>query len=132
MQLLPTKADTKILVAGDLRVNPGIWVRQILASGTKAFGKTANMALELLTFQQMMDEWSKVTGKKGVFVECSAEDFTKLWGVLGLEMAAQFKFGESGNPWEETADFVKADELGIDASEVVGFSATIEGLKALF
>lgn len=129
---MPTKADAKILVAGDMNVNPGIWVRQTLASGAKAFGKTANVGLELWTFQQMMDEWSRVTGKKGVFIECSVEDFTKVWGVFGLEMGAQFKFGESHNPWEETADFIKADELGIEASEVVGFGSTIEGLKALF
>lgn len=132
IQLLPTKADAKILLAGDMSVNPGIWVRQILASGAKTFGKMANVALELWTFQQMMDEWSRVTGKRGAFVECSVEDFTKLWGEMGLELAVQFKFGESCSPWDETADFVTADELGIDASEVVGFSGTIEGLKALF
>lgn len=89
------------------------------------------MALEIWSFQQMLDEWSKITGKKSVFVECSGEDFTKLWGETGTELAAQFKLGEVCNPWEDTAEILSAGELGIDVNEVVGFRGTIERLNHL-
>lgn len=132
MQVLPTKADVKILVAGDVGVNLGIWARQVLASGSKVYGKTANVALELWSFRQMLEGWSEVTGRKAVFVECSAETYTELWGEMGLELALQLQFGEEvEDAWKETETHVSAEELGIDADEVVGFKGAIEKLKAL-
>jgi NAD(P)-dependent dehydrogenase (short-subunit alcohol dehydrogenase family) len=130
VQTLPTKPDAKVLLAGDMSVNPGIWVRQVLASGSKAYGKYSNVALEKWSFQQMVDVWSEVTGKKCVFMEISTEAVTKLYGSVGNELALQFKYGEACDPWEVTEEFVSAEELGIKEEEVVGFKGTIEGLKA--
>lgn len=132
IQVLPTKPDAKVLLAGDMSVNPGIWVRQAIASAPNSFGKYANVALENWTFQKMADVWSEVTGKRCVFVECSVEAFSALWGPAGQELALQFKFGELCNPWAETKDHISAQELGISEEEVVGFRGTIEGLKHLF
>jgi hypothetical protein len=115
-----------------MTVNPGIWVRQVLATGVKAYGKYSNVALEKWTFQQMIDEWSAITGKKGVFIETTGEAWTKLWGPAGNELALQFKFGELCDPWEETVDHISPEDLGIDRNEVVGFKGTIEGLKHMF
>ena len=113
-----------------MTVNPGIWVRQALATGDKAYGRYANVALEKLTFQEMVDVWSEVTGKSCVFAEVSMETVTKLYGDMGNELAKQFKYGEACDPWEVTEDFISPEELGIDPGEVVGFKGTIEGLKA--
>lgn len=66
IQAMPTKPDAKVLLSGDMTVNPGIWVRQTILGGFKAYGKYANVALEKLTFQQMVDVWSEITGKKCV------------------------------------------------------------------
>jgi hypothetical protein len=132
IQTLPTKPDAKVLLSGDMTVNPGIWVRQVLATGSKAYGKYANVALEKWTFQQMMDVWSEVTGKKGVLMETTIDAWTQLWGPAGNELGLQFKFGEMCDPWEETDEFITAKELGIDEGEVVGFRGTIEGLKDMF
>ncbi|KAK6200758.1 DNA mismatch repair protein msh6 [Pestalotiopsis sp. IQ-011] len=107
IQVLPTDPDAKILLSGDMNVNPGIWVRQCLASAPKAFGRYANVALEKWTFKQMVDVWSEVTGKKG-------------------------HFGERCDPWAETKEHISPEELGIDTSEVIGFQGTIEGIKHLF
>lgn len=131
-QILPTSPDAKVLNAGDLSVNPGIWVRQIIASGTKACGKNVNLALEKLTFQEMIDIWSEVTGKKGTIITCTLEDYKKVWGVGGYEFGLQLKFGEMCDPWAETEDFVTPEELGIDPKEVVGFRGAIESLKSFF
>jgi hypothetical protein len=115
-----------------MTVNPGIWVRQVLATGRPAYGKYANVALEKWTFQQMLDVWSEIKGKKAVFVETTIDAWTKLWGPAGNELGLQFKFGEMCDPWEVTEDFISPEELGIDPEEVVGFRGTIEGLKHLF
>ncbi|SCO84281.1 related to nitrogen metabolic regulation protein nmr [Fusarium oxysporum] len=132
VQIVPTKPEAKVLNAGDVGVNPGIWVRQILAHGDISRGKNVNLALEKLTFQEMIDIWSEVTGKKGAIMTCSLEDYRKVWGVGGYEFGLQLKFGEMCDPWEETEDFVTAEALGIDPEEVVGFKGTIEGLKSFF
>lgn len=132
IQIVPTKPDAKILLAGDMAVNPGIWVRQVLATGSKAFGKYANVALEKWTFQDMMDVWGEVTGKTGVLMECTQEAYSRLWGPPGHELGLQFKFGEMCDPWQETKEFISPGELDIDTNEVVGFRQTIEGLKSFF
>ena len=117
-----------------MTVNPGIWVRQALATGPASFGKYANVALERWSFQEMMDKWSEITGKRGLVVQVTEEAWTKLWGPAGTELAWQFKYGELCDPWEANDDFISAEELGIDAGEVVGFEGTIRGLaeKGMF
>ncbi|KAH7091253.1 hypothetical protein FB567DRAFT_269731 [Paraphoma chrysanthemicola] len=132
VQTVPTKPTASILLSGDLTVNPGIFVRQVLKTGAAAYEKYANVALEKWTFQEMLDSWSDITGKKGVFVETTPEAWTKLWGPAGTELALQFKYGEMCDPWEERDDFISPEDLGIDKNEVVGFKGTIEGLKHLF
>lgn len=114
-----------------MSVNPGIWVRQALATGDKAYGKYANVALEKWTFQEMIDVWSEITGKRCVFTEITPEAATKLYGPMGTELALQFKYGEVCDPWEVTKDHISPEELGVDANEVVGFRGTIEGLKCM-
>jgi hypothetical protein len=126
---MPSKPDAKVLLAGDMSVNPGIWVRQVLATGSKAYGRYANVALEKWTFQEMVDVWSEITGKKCVYTEITMEAATKLFGNVGNELARQFKFGEAYDPWVNRDDFISPEELGIDKNEVVGFRGTIEGLK---
>lgn len=130
--MLPTEPNAKVLLAGDMTVNPGIWVRQVLATGAKAFGRYANVALEKWSFQEMIDVWSEITGKNGVLLETTIDAFTKLWGPAGNEVGLQLKFGELCDPWEEDETFIMPEELSIDASEAVGFRGTIEGLKHLF
>ncbi|KAK1830949.1 NAD(P)-binding protein [Podospora conica] len=131
IQAMPTKPDATILLAGDLTTTPGVWVRQVLATGHKAYGKYANVALEKWSFQQMLDVWSEITGRKAVFVETTKESWTKMWGPLGEELAQQFKFGEICDPWEETDEFISPAELGIREDEVIGFRGALEKLKVL-
>ncbi|KAL1837787.1 hypothetical protein VTJ49DRAFT_3397 [Mycothermus thermophilus] len=132
IQTLPMDPDSKILVAGDMTVNPGIWVRQILATAPAAEGKYTRIALERLSFREMMDGWSAATGRKGVIRQVSEEEWTRMWGVAGTELAWQFRFGEMCDPWAKREgdgkEFVGPEELGIDPKEVVGFEETVRGL----
>ncbi|KAK5655490.1 hypothetical protein OQA88_5761 [Cercophora sp. LCS_1] len=130
IQILASDPNAKVLLAGDMTVNPGIWVRQTLATGKAAFGKYANVALERWSFQEMMDKWSEITGKKGVVLQVSEAEWTRFWGPAGTELSWQFKFGELCDPWAVGKDHISAEELGIDPSEVVGFEGTIRPLAA--
>jgi hypothetical protein len=112
-------------------VNPGIWVRQILLKGSIVYGKYTNVALEKWTFQQMLDVWCEVTGKKGVFVPCTLDTFTELFGLAGREYGLQLQYGERCDPWKESGDFIGVKELDIDPNEVVGFRGVMEKLKFL-
>jgi hypothetical protein len=134
IQLIASKADASVLLSGDMTVTPGLWTRQVLATGAPAFGKYSNVALERWTFQQMLDTWSEVTGKKATYIQASMEEWTSLWGPMGTELALQFKFGEMCDPWDEKntegREFISAEELGIKPEEVPGCKATLQGLMA--
>ncbi|KAH7010344.1 hypothetical protein EDB80DRAFT_750715 [Ilyonectria destructans] len=131
VQIMPSRPDAKVLNSGDMSVNPGIWVRQILAKGASTFGKYSNVALEKLTFQEMMDIWSEVTGKKGVYINCTIDQYAAVWGPAGYELGLQFKYGEMVDPWEEREGHLGVKELDLDVNEVVGFRGVMEKLKLL-
>ena len=130
VQVLASDPDAKVMLAGDMTVNPGIWTRQTLATGSRAFGKYANVALERWSFREMVNKWSEITGKKGVVLQVSEQDWAKFWGPAGVELAWQFKFGELCDPWAVGEHHISAEDLGIDPAEVVGFEGTIRPLAA--
>lgn len=69
-----------------MTINPRIWVRQVLATGFRAFGKYANVALEKLSYEKMLASWSEVTGKSAILVECTVESYIRLWGLRLLSL----------------------------------------------
>lgn len=129
MQLMPFAPHARHLVSGDMNINPGLWVRGILSSGTKAHGKYANVALEKLSFQEMLDIWAEVTGRKAMYVQATAETFVNLWGVAGRVMGQQNVLVESVDPWEETEKHISYADLGIKREDIVGYRGALEGMK---
>jgi hypothetical protein len=115
-----------------MTVTPGIWTRQVLAKGPSTFGRYSNVALEKWPLKEMTRVWGEVTGKRAIYVPCTLEAYTALWGVTGNELALQFQFGERYDIWEEKEGFLGPADLDIDPKEVPGFRATIEGLKHFF
>lgn len=71
-----------------MSVNPGIWVRQSIASAPASYGKYANVALEKWSFRQMMEEWCRITGHKGEYIPCMPEQWTEIWGPPGTEVSS--------------------------------------------
>ncbi|PVI05627.1 NAD(P)-binding protein [Periconia macrospinosa] len=132
MQLMPFAPQARHLVSGDMNINPGVWVRGILSSGSKAHGKYANVALEKLSFQEMLDIWAEVTGKKAMYVQATAETFTNMWGAAGHVMGLQNVLLESCDPWEETDQHVSYDELGIKKEDIIGYREALEGMKQMW
>jgi hypothetical protein len=86
VQIVASDPDAKVLLSGDMTVNPGIWVRQAIASAPRSYGKYTNVALEKWTFREMMNVWSEVTGHDGSVLQCTAEEWTELWGLAGKEV----------------------------------------------
>ncbi|KAF2002445.1 NAD(P)-binding protein [Amniculicola lignicola CBS 123094] len=129
MQMVPTPATTRINVTGEMSTNPGIWVRQILAKPELTKGRYADCATDNLSFGEMVDQWSEVSGKQGVYVECSAEDFENIYGIGGKEFADQLKFNEVSTNWDESFDVLTMEELGISKEEAAPHR---KALKAFF
>ena len=131
----PTPATALLPLTGDVTHNVGVFVRAILSHPAKTHGKYLCVKTETLTFQQILSIWSEVSGKEAVYIEVNFEEFEKLWGVFGVEMAMQYKFGEvAEGDWEilmrEKGLLVQPQEVGIEKGDLTDLRQTLEGMKA--
>ncbi|KAK7414182.1 hypothetical protein QQX98_006968 [Neonectria punicea] len=129
--LLPCSPNAGIEVTGDMAVNPGIWVRQILANPEKTLGGYTSISAEYCTYGDMLKIWSEVTGRPAAFVSCSLSDYEGLWGGGGKEIGLQLKFNESVRDWLALVKdkHVSKEELGITSGEIKGFRHALEVIK---
>ncbi|KAF2121230.1 hypothetical protein BDV96DRAFT_206571 [Lophiotrema nucula] len=131
IQILPTPSTATIPITGDMTITPGTWVRQILANGSKTFGKYAIVASEILTFGELLEIWSQVSGREGAYLETTLDDFAKVWGVAGAEMGAQLKFGEVITDWGTNyPGLISKEDLGITEDDAPGAKKALEALKS--
>lgn len=118
-------------MAGDQTVNVGIIVRQILATGSKAYGMYVELGTEVWTMEQYMAEWAKIKGVACTYVQCSADVYAKLWGPFGEEMVGQMEvFAEVDPRTDRGSRFMAAHDLGIGNGELVGSREALEKLHA--
>ncbi|EKG15422.1 NmrA-like protein [Macrophomina phaseolina MS6] len=132
--LVPAKRDASFPTSGDMNVTPGIWVRQILANPDKTKTKYAAIITDLLTFEEMLKQWSDVTKKPAVFVETPERAYAELWGEgIGKDISAQFVFGEMVPDWTAHVKdvFVTREELGIKPEEAQGFKHALRVVLGL-
>lgn len=133
--LMPCAPNTVVPTTGDMTKNPGIWVRQILANPQKTRGKYLAVITDDTTTGEMLQIWSKVTGKEAVYVEITLEQYANVFGIAGEELGSQYKFNEAVPDWSadhtEAGNFVTRAEIGIQDSEVVDFEGALQDLKAL-
>ena len=95
-------------------VSTGIWVRQILAKPDKTKGAYAGVFTEDLSWNEMLQIWSEVTGKPAQYVHCTTEEFNNVWGPAGEELCRQFKWGEMIPDWlTQTENYVSKEDLEI-------------------
>ena len=119
--LIPTAASTKISTTGDMTVNPGIFVRQILANPQVSKGKYSQVSTHITDFGEQAANVSKVIGKEVVLTEVSLDTYEKIWGPAGKELGMQLKFNEEVWDWEKGIwgdKFVGAEALGIKPGEL--------------
>ncbi|MCJ1390250.1 hypothetical protein MMC18_003108 [Xylographa bjoerkii] len=127
----PSKASAMLPNAGDISVNIGVFAAAILAHPEISLpGKYAWVQTEKTTFQEIMETWSKVTGKDAVYVDIPAEQYIQLWGPYGLEMSLQYAFGSEHGDWDAfKPDLLGAKQLHIGKDELVGLEPFLESIK---
>lgn len=120
-------------MAGDMRTNPGVLVRQILARPEVTKGRYASVWSETISLQELLSIWSTVTGKEAVYVEVSPDTYAAMWGAGGQELVEMYKFCEAVDDWAEHrgTDLLSAEDLGIEKGELVGMQEALESLKNL-
>lgn len=87
---------------------------------------------DYLSFEEVIKEWSAVTGKSGVYSEVSDAVAESIWGVFGTELASQFRWSEKHPDWSTCKpdnEVVSLEKLGVK-EKVVGLRAALEALKS--
>ncbi|MCJ1417556.1 hypothetical protein MMC32_003900 [Xylographa parallela] len=127
----PSKASALLPNSGDIGVNIGVFVAAILAHPEISLpAKYAWVQTEKTTFQEIMETWSKVTGKDAVYVDIPAEQYVQLWGPYGLEMSKQYAFGADHGDWDDLKPgLLGAEQLHINKNELVGLQPFLESIK---
>ncbi|KAF2196215.1 NAD(P)-binding protein [Delitschia confertaspora ATCC 74209] len=111
-----TPSAVKIPWSGNMSVSGRIWVRQLLSHAPKSFGKYAVVVL---------------SGKDAVYVQCSYEEYERVWGMGGRELGNQLKFGGLVEDCTVGYDVMGMDELEIKKEEVGGVRESFEGVRGM-
>lgn len=118
-----------IAVSGDIRVTPGVWVRQIVAKPELTKGRYTSIDPETLSYGKMLEIYGEITGRQTAFIQISVEDCVKLWGIAGKELADQLAFNECCPRAWESPDYVSKEELGIKDDEWPDLKQTLDSFK---
>ncbi|KFZ16051.1 hypothetical protein V501_02430 [Pseudogymnoascus sp. VKM F-4519 (FW-2642)] len=130
--LQPSIGSAKLPIAGQTSVNVGIAVEAIVSNPELTKGKYVPLVTDYLSFEEVIKEWSAVTGKNGVYSEVSDVVAESIWGIYGSELASQFRWSESYPNWSACKpenEVVSLEKLGI-REKVVGLKAALEALKS--
>lgn len=121
--------QTLLPINGSPKTNAGIFVRSILAQPHVTLpARYVFIQTDPLTIADTMKVWCEVTGKEGVTVEVSLEDFDRLWPAWGRELGLQLGFNAMMGDLSRTeAGVLGAGELGIEG-EVVRLAEALRGM----
>jgi len=100
--LQPTPASTGVAILGDPTTNVGPFVSGILRRPDLTLpGKFVLAKAEDMTQGEILDAWSRATGKPSEYVEISVEAYDRLWPAWGKEMGIMLKMWEDlkENSW---------------------------------
>ena len=124
--LLPTPASTAITILGDPTTNVGPFVSAILRRPELTLpAKFVYAPTEQMTHGEILDAWSRATGKETEYVEVSIDIFDRLWPMWGKEMGTMLKMWEDlkENSWGGEALITKED---------LGITQPLTGIEAWF
>lgn len=130
--LAPVSPGTQMYIAGDESHNTGVFVSAILNRPEVALpAKYAFVYAEKGSFQDYLQPWIDVTGRRTTFVEVSNEQYESLWGPFGKELRLMFETFEKQPDWTvaHKGDVITADDLGIAKEDLVGTRAALEKEK---
>jgi hypothetical protein len=120
--------------AGDVENNAGLFVKAILANPEVSLpAKYAFLYTSQGTFQDYLQAWINVTGRRTTFVTTSLEKYEQMWGPYGTEIGLMLKACEGVSDWAEAykSDVVTAKDLKIPEGTLVDLQAALEKDKVL-
>ena len=124
--------QTMLPLVGEPSINTGIYVRAILAQPRFTLpGRYVLVRTDPLSIADTLKVWSKITGKEGVGVEVSLEDYARLWPGFWRDLGLQLKLNEMVTDLSSIREGVLgAVDLGVE-SDVVRFEETVKGMVGL-
>ncbi|EUC32458.1 hypothetical protein COCCADRAFT_37630 [Bipolaris zeicola 26-R-13] len=131
--MIPAAPSTLYPMAGDMSKEPGIWARQILANPKVSHGKYAAVCTEVLSLGEVLETWSAVSGKQGIYVEVKEHVIADLYGLPGEEALTGVRFGIEVPDWWALAKkqglFITMEDLSISRDEVSNLRQSLEAIK---
>ncbi|THW13254.1 hypothetical protein D6D19_08883 [Aureobasidium pullulans] len=125
----PANPSLHFPFAGDVSHNVGIFVSAILNRPDISLpAKYAFMYTSQGTFQDYLQAWINVTGRKTVFVPTSLESYEQMWGPFGKEIGLMFKAFAGVDDWTVPygADVVTAVDLGIPEDTLIDLQPALQ------
>ncbi|KAI5198318.1 hypothetical protein E4T39_06873 [Aureobasidium subglaciale] len=125
----PADPSLHLPFAGDISHNVGIFVSAILNRPEISLpAKYAFLYTSQGTFQDYLQAWINVTGRKTVFVSTSLESYEQMWGPFGKEIGLMFKAFAGVDDWTVPygADVVTAVDLGIPEDTLVDLQPALQ------
>jgi hypothetical protein len=121
-----------VAAAGEIETNCGIIVEGILNTGAPTFTKIAVGVTDYRTYDELAAQYTKTTGEQGTFVQIPEEVYAKMFGLIGVEVAMQLRFGEKHPNWHAIYPdrVVSMKELGVE-DKLIGFEEAMERQKDL-
>ncbi|KAK4542907.1 hypothetical protein LTR36_006096 [Oleoguttula mirabilis] len=126
----PCKPET-IMWVTDVEHNVGAYVNAVLAKPSISLpAKYVSVHTDILPYKDVFTIWSEVSGKRCEYIECSAEQYERMYGVFGAELASQYKLNAAAPDWGKAhgTEVVTAEELGI-AGELLDLKQSLEANK---
>jgi hypothetical protein len=130
----PSPSTLRLPFAGDVENNTGLFVKAILANPEVSLpAKYTFLYTSQGTFQDYLQAWINVTGRRTTFVTTSLEKYEQIWGPYGTEIGLMLKACEGVSDWSEAygSDVVTAKDLKIPEGTLVDLQAALEKDKAL-
>jgi len=134
LQMQPSPPTVPILSIGDVVKNLGTFASAILAQPRLTHGRYVFAYVEKTTIGEILQTWSKATGKPSVYVQtASLEDFNRAWPSWGPALGVMMKYWEeSGDKSWSGEEFLTRNELGLSDAEFVGIEETFKGMDWSF
>jgi hypothetical protein len=100
---------------GDTSANVGAFVSGILKRPDLTLpGRFVLVAVEEMAHRDILAMWGRITGKETEYVQCTLEEFNRLWPIWGQEMGLMMEmWGELGSKSWSGEKLVSNEALGI-------------------
>ncbi|KAJ9133698.1 NAD(P)-binding domain protein [Pleurostoma richardsiae] len=116
IQIQASPASVPICLAGDARVNVGLFVRSILGQPHKTLpGKFVLGATETMTAGEMLAAWASTKGIDVTYVEVDKQTYYKMWPVWGGLMDESHVYWgmAKGKAFTAEEGVLTKDDLGV-------------------